>query len=192
MFFVYSDRYVFNTVSLHLMLRATLYFTINFNQLNDFCFVLQKRFMTKQPGRPFICITNTKGVQRGFNLKWHEYKRLDSFESYQLKFRETDTDKWFIYESETLIAQPSVFIHGLKPKTSYIFKVRVANWQTSEEGPFSDESEVIKTRKSTADFLLSKSVLIQEKNPKIYMLPIKEIKAARDNIYYTRKYTLGK
>lgn len=148
--------------------------------------------MSLKPGKPYHGSTDTKVMQLIFALKWCEYKFLDINECYQVKFRETPSGKWTIYDSETLILEPRVLIRGLKPNTSYIFKVRVRNYQTMEEGPFSDESKIIRTGKSAADFLLNKAELIQQKSPKLYLLSIKEIKAARDDIYYLRKYTFGK
>ncbi|CAC5362073.1 unnamed protein product [Mytilus coruscus] len=150
-----------------------------------------RMFMSLQPGKPYLCATDNKVMQPIFALQWCEYKLLDTNESYQVKFKENPTGKWTIYNSETPIIAPRVLIHGLKPNTSYTFKVRVTNCQTMEEGPFSDESEIIRTTKSAADFLLNKAELIQQKSPRLYLLSMKEIEAARDDIQFSRKYTFG-
>ncbi|CAC5357656.1 unnamed protein product [Mytilus coruscus] len=143
------------------------------------------------PGKPYLSLADTKVKENSFVLRWDEHKPLKSYEFYQVKYRQIPNGKWLIYDRDTSISVPSTRIHGLKPDTAYTFKVRITNSITSQEEQFSKESEVIKTKKSTTDFLLSRSELVQQNGPRIYMLPVREIEPARDKIHFTRKYTLG-
>lgn len=143
------------------------------------------------PGRPYISASDNNFIRNAFTLQWHENQSLENYEAYQVKYKETE-GKWNIYDHDKSISQPTILIYGLKPNTSYIFKVRVTNCHTSEGGPFSDESEIIKTKTSATNFLMSRSELIQENGPRIYMLPVSEVKPYRDEFRLTRKYILGR
>lgn len=156
-----------------------------------FFLAFQKNCIPIKPGRPYISASDNNIIRNAFTLQWNEHQSLENYETYQVKYKETE-GKWNIYDHETSIKQPSILINGLKPNTPYIFKVRVTNCHTSEDGPYSDESEIIKTKTSATNFLMSRSELIQENGPPIYMLPVSEVKPSRDEFRLTRKYILGK
>lgn len=82
-------------------------------------------------------------------------------------------------------------VDGLKAKTSYVFKVRVVNGRTGEEGSFSSESDVISTGESPAFKIMRISKKIEDNIPAVYRLPIQEVKHARNEGSQTRKFILG-
>lgn len=125
------------------------------------------------------------------NLKWEHKKQLSSEESYQVSFKELSQGKWKFFSPPKPCREQMVVVDGLKAETSYVFKVRVTDENTGTEGPFSPESDIIKTGVSPAFQIMKKSQKGAIGPPDVYMLPITENMAARNEAAQTRKFTLG-
>lgn len=118
-------------------------------------------------------------------------KALPQNQFYQVKFREHPNGKWKFYGFNESWKEDMVTIEGLKANKSYVFKVRIVDEDTEYEGPFSKESDPINTVSSPAQGVLDYAKQIKQGHPSIYLLPIKEDMAARNELSMTRKYYLG-
>lgn len=126
------------------------------------------------------------------NLIWAHNKGLCDKQSYQISFKETPKGMWKVFNPPKPCFTQTTVIDGLKAETTYIFKVRVTDDYTGYEGPFSPQSDGIKTGVSPAFLIRERSTKSALGPPDVYMLPIIENKAARNETAQTRKFTLGK
>lgn len=141
------------------------------------------------PEKPYV--TEEESKSDHINLKWQYHKELSDEESFQITLKESQKGKWKIFLTKNACRSQMVVIDGLKAETSYVFRVRVTDENTGYEGPFSPESEIIKTGVSPAFRMMKKSKKIETGPIDIYMLPITENMAARNTNAETRKFTLG-
>lgn len=124
-------------------------------------------------------------------LKWEHTGELGEDEFYQISMKQHPEGKWKIFQTQKLCINSLVHVDGLKAETAYVFKVRIANDKTGEEGPYSPESDVATTGESPAFKIMRKSKKIQSSIPAIYRLPIQEVTEARNTTSQTRKFILG-
>lgn len=125
------------------------------------------------------------------NLKWDNNRDLEDEEFYQIAMKQHPGGIWKVFETPKPCIFRSANINGLKAKTSYVFKVRVAKANLGGEGAFSLDSDVITTGESPAFRIMKKSEKIENNIPAIYRLPIQEVPQARNPISQTRKFILG-
>lgn len=144
----------------------------------------------ENPEKPYVIEENSKFDH--INLKWEHNKKLSDEELYQINFKSAPNGEWKVFSPTKPCRSRMIVIDGLEAETSYIFKVRVTNKDTGNKGPFSHESEIIKTGISPALQIKQFSKKIATGPPDVYMLPITENKAARNETSQTRKFTLGK
>lgn len=126
------------------------------------------------------------------NLIWEHSEHICDEEIYQINFKELPTGKWKVFHPIKPCVSQMVVVDGLKAETSYIFKVRVIDENSGYEGTFSPESDLIKTGVSPGLRIMRKSQKGANGPPDVYMLPVTENKAARNETAQTRKFTLGK
>lgn len=152
--------------------------------------ILKKKGDLEDPGKPYVI--KKEGILDQINLKWEHNRDLCDTELYQVLFKETQDGKWKVFTPDSPCRTQMLVVDGLKADTSYVFKVRVTEENTGYDGPFSPESNIIKTDETPAIRIRKKSQKVATGPPDVYMLPIKENTAARNETAQTRKFTLGK
>ncbi|CAC5383634.1 unnamed protein product [Mytilus coruscus] len=125
------------------------------------------------------------------DLQWKTNRALTADESFQIMYKEAPNGKWKQFNNKGMCKEPIITVNGLQAETSYIMKVRIVNECTGTDGPFSEESDTIKTRQSPAIGMLKSSEKVSSDVPSIYRLPIKENVSARNESAKTRKFYLG-
>lgn len=121
-------------------------------------------------------------------VKWDDAKLCEN-EAYQVMFKETTTGKWKSSRSNTVKA--FMKMEGLQPQTTYVFRVRVVNDISGDEGPFGPESDTITTGESAALGMMKVSTMVYNNPIPVYALPLMEFRAARNEHAKSRKLCLG-
>lgn len=82
-------------------------------------------------------------------------------------------------------------VRGLKSKSKYVFRVRVA--YADNDGPYSPESNEFVTVVSPASRIVESLQQGEKSNhsPVIYTVPLNEIKGGRNEGAKTKKYEIG-
>lgn len=124
-------------------------------------------------------------------LQWRTSRRLNENENYQIMFKEHPVGRWKHYTTNHACTQPKLTITGLKPDTSYVFKVRIMDDARGAEGSYTKESNPIATKPSPARHILGNAEKIEIGPPNVYRLPIRENVTARNEKAKTRKFNLG-
>ncbi|KAH3773428.1 uncharacterized protein LOC127844798 [Dreissena polymorpha] len=140
----------------------------------------------KKPGKPTAIEIKFDQVQ----LSWAQPIQFRERDCFEVSFKENKPDtRWKVYGDS--FSTCSCILVNLKTDTQYVFRVRVV--YVDMEGPYSEESDIIQTPRSTASEMVEFSVRVGEQNiiPARYALPLKEIKAARNNTARTRKFVVG-
>lgn len=140
-------------------------------------------------GKPYV--TEEKNNSDHVLLRWNHDGELDVDDFYQIRMKKYPVGNWKDCKPSKPIIERAFYVDGLKAKTSFVFKVRVANSKTGEEGSFSSESDVITTGESPAFKIMRMSEQIEVGDPAVYKLPIHEVKQARNERSQTRKFILG-
>ncbi|CAG2227309.1 unnamed protein product [Mytilus edulis] len=138
------------------------------------------------PGKPYV--TETTTMSTNLIVKWDDAKLCEN-EAYQVMFKETTTGKWKSTRSNTVKA--FMKMEGLQPQTPYVFRVRVVNDISGDEGPFGPESDTITTGESAALGMMKVSTMVYNNPIPVYALPLMEFRAARNEHAKSRKLCLG-
>lgn len=126
------------------------------------------------------------------NLKWEYNRELEEEEFYQLFIKQHPEGRWRNFQRRPKqSSQPFMNVDGLKPETSYVFKVQVANYRTGEEGCFGPASDMITTGESLAFKIIKKCTQISKGIPAVYGLPIQELQQEKNERSQIRKFTFG-
>ncbi|XP_076084709.1 uncharacterized protein LOC143055449 isoform X3 [Mytilus galloprovincialis] len=145
------------------------------------------------PGKPYQPYVREKvNKSHEVNLKWEYNRELGEEEFYQLFIKQHPEGRWRIFQRPKQSSQPFMNVDGLKPETSYVFKVRVANNRTDEEGCFGPASDMITTGESLAFKIIKNCTLISKGIPAVYGLPIQELQQEKNEGSQIRKFTFGK
>lgn len=134
------------------------------------------------PGKPIRRDVKSDSV----TVHWSRPDNFGASSVFQIRFKETGS-KWIFYHE-----QPDtgcVTIGNLQADTTYKFQVRAVT--DDIEGPYSEESDDIRTQTSLASRLLKDSKLSKDGQPGIYQLHITENTNARNTDAKTRKFELG-
>lgn len=123
-------------------------------------------------------------------LSWRKPSKFGSDDYYQVSYKDLDNgNKWSFYQDE--FNSSTAVLCKLKSNTRFIFRVRVV--YQNGEGPYSNESDTIRTLESPASRIVQMSALNEKGNPSpsIYALPVTEEREARNEIAKTKKFKLG-
>ncbi|KAH3768530.1 uncharacterized protein LOC127845595 [Dreissena polymorpha] len=140
----------------------------------------------KQPGRPEAFDITSDSL----TLSWTKPALQAERDYFQIEYKELiPGSKWKTFAGE--FTASTQILTNLKSETEFIFRVRAI--QCDGEGPYSEESAVVKTHISTASCLIGFSVRLGEetKSPIRYALPMCEVKEARNSRAKTRKFEVG-
>lgn len=135
------------------------------------------------PGKPTVHDIKSDTL----TVSWLKPTSFGKQHYYQLSSKEMPDGKWKIIneEYETSTAD----LTDLKADTQYRFRVKVVT--PSEEGPYSPESDVIKTSVSPARELVEFCIPTRTGNPNIYAIPLTELANSRNSKAKTRKMEIG-
>ena len=114
-------------------------------------------------------------------LTWDPPSEFRDNDLYQINYKELENDrKWKLYD-EKFRAAPAE-LDDLPSNTVVVFRVRVIHEEY--EGPYSEESNEIRTPVSAACQILQKSAILVKGNlsPPVYTLPMKEERHERVKI----------
>lgn len=140
-----------------------------------------------RPGKPELHEISSDTI----GITWQPPSNFGTDDYYQVYYTtdlESKRRKWRKYQAEP--NYHFVTLTELKTDTTYIFRVKAV--YGDDEGPYSQESDRIKTPKSLALRLLYNATKIDDKHsPEKYMLPMTEIASARNEINKTKKYEIG-
>ncbi|KAH3697919.1 uncharacterized protein LOC127862027 [Dreissena polymorpha] len=143
----------------------------------------EKKTNQRQPGQP-----RASGVTADtITLVWEKPIQMQDDDYFQIGYKEIKTDsKWEIFKDEFKDSTHDLI--RMKADTSYMFRVRLVS--EYEFGPYSEESEVVRTPKSTATYLVENAERITDATsiPIRYALPLIELKSARNTASKTRKF----
>ena len=111
---------------------------------------------------------------------------------YQIRYKIAGGQEWKVHEKHVTGTKLMTTITNLKSNTKYIFQVRMVN--DEKEGPYSLQSEEIKTLKTAAERMLDFSCIMENSNcpiPCRKIPSIQNLKARNPNIK-SRKLEIGK
>ncbi|KAH3772282.1 uncharacterized protein LOC127846401 [Dreissena polymorpha] len=137
----------------------------------------------KQPGRPEAFDITSDSL----TLSWTKPALQADGDYFQIEYKELiQGSKWKTFTGE--FTESTQILTNLKSETEFVFRVRAL--QCDGEGPYSEESAVVKTHISTASRLIGFSVRLDEEttSPIRYALPMCEVKEARNSRAKTRKF----
>ncbi|VDI01172.1 Hypothetical predicted protein [Mytilus galloprovincialis] len=130
---------------------------------------MEEEKKSERLGKPYVTEENKSDH---IILKWNTNRELDEEEFYQIKMKKLPGGYWKIFKTTYPCIIGIVCVSGLKAKTSYVLKVRVANDNTGEEGSFSSESDVITTANSPA----FKMMMMSKKTKKCFPASLSQTK----------------
>jgi hypothetical protein len=123
-----------------------------------------------RPGKPRRLDTILEVV----SLTWDPPSDIKDGDYYQISYKELEHDgKWTLYDE--VFQDATAELNDLRANTVFVFRVRVI--YEDREGPFSEESNEIRTSLSAACQVSQQSVSLVKGNfsPPVYGLPMNEI-----------------
>ena len=149
-----------------------------------FCVYISKvsSYFQKVPGKPYARETTSNSI----TLFWE--KPLAKFDCFQVRYKQKDGDsKWKSVDTED--SSNGITIKEMMADTVYIFQVR--GKFDDLEGPYGPISDDITTPESPSAGLLKCCSCISKNSPKIYRIPLKENRKARNDTARTKQLILG-
>ena len=124
-------------------------------------------------------------------LMWEPPRMFKEGDYFQISYKDVSKSrKWKVDESEYITTHAT--ITNLQSNCTYIFRVRVVH-EDGEEGPYSQESEDIRTPPSLALKLTETMTCNHTEGAlSIYKLPVTESKTSKHKKAYTNRFTFGK
>ncbi|XP_052232780.1 uncharacterized protein LOC127845722 [Dreissena polymorpha] len=140
----------------------------------------------KTPGRPTALEVTSDSIM----LSWTKPSFFEEGDYFQICYKDVmQGAKWKVYTGE--FTECTQVLTDVRSNTEFVFRLRVVC--NDGEGPYSEESDVIKTHVSTASRLVGFSVRLgaEAVSPIRYALPMCEVKGARNGKAKTRKFEVG-
>lgn len=150
--------------------------------------ILQYNSRGKHVTKPYAKGVGSDNIQ----LEWETENELEQGHCFEIYYKIHNEGRWVQYLSETTCKLTRILIENLQPETSYIFKIKIVSEKTEFEGPSSLLSDIITTKESYVNDLLRTTKLIDENPINQYQLPLTENREARNELFKTRKYWIGK
>lgn len=139
-------------------------------------------YFQKVPGKPVA----QESTSNSITLCWD--KPLANFDCFQVRYKQKDGDsKWKSVDTED--SSNRITIKEIMADTVYVFQVR--GKFEDLEGPYGPISDDITTPESPSAGLLIECICISKENPKIYRIPLKENRKARNDRARTKQLILG-
>lgn len=147
-----------------------------------FFFLKTYSYFKKVPGQPFV----TKTTSNSVTICWE--KPDEKFDCFQVRYKQKDGEsKWKSVETDD--DSNFITIKEIMADTVYVFQVR-GKFDDSE-GPYGPISDYITTAESPSAGMLKGCSCISTELPKIYRIPLKENKNARNYSARTKQLLMG-